>query len=188
MVTHFWHWTLTPNSCRWHLKISALLKHLTFFIVTVDSSVMLAIQNLCCHQHYSCADPGIFARWGGVQAWLSVNSSDVFLVLNLFYSFTEGVQWSFQLKKTIIFQGFRGGPTFSRGHPTFSRGGGVGGGSKCLFLQNPYNLWFSRRVWTPSPLWIRTCYLRIHFAKYEPQPSKTISSCWYVSNGQSLCI
>ena len=29
-------------------------------------------------------------------------------------------------KKTIIFQGFRGGPTFSRGGggPTFSRGGG----------------------------------------------------------------
>ena len=30
-------------------------------------------------------------------------------------------------KKTIIFQGFRGGPTFSRGWggPTFSRGWGV---------------------------------------------------------------
>ena len=25
-------------------------------------------------------------------------------------------------KKTIIFQGFRGGPTFSRGGPAFSRG------------------------------------------------------------------
>ena len=28
--------------------------------------------------------------------------------------------------KTIIFQGSRGGPTFSRGDPTFSRGGGGG--------------------------------------------------------------
>ena len=33
-------------------------------------------------------------------------------------------------KKSIIFQGSRGGPTFSRGGPTFSRGGG---GSNCLF-------------------------------------------------------
>ena len=49
--------------------------------------------------------------------------------------FTE-VKWSIS-KKSIIFQGFRGGPTFSRGGPTFSRGGGVQlfprGGSNCLF-------------------------------------------------------
>ena len=30
-------------------------------------------------------------------------------------------------KKTIIFQGFNGGPTFSRRCPTFSGGGGGGG-------------------------------------------------------------
>ena len=30
-------------------------------------------------------------------------------------------------KKTIIFQGFRGGPTFSKVGPTFSGGGGGGG-------------------------------------------------------------
>ena len=43
-------------------------------------------------------------------------------------------------KKTIIFQGFSGCPTFSGvggGGPTFSRGGG---GSKCYFYRNPYNL------------------------------------------------
>ena len=36
-------------------------------------------------------------------------------------------------KKTILFKGFRGGPTFSRGGggATFSRGRGE---SKCLFL------------------------------------------------------
>ena len=40
-------------------------------------------------------------------------------------------------KNTIIFQGSRGGPTFSGGGggggPTFSRGGGGGWGSNCLF-------------------------------------------------------
>ena len=36
-------------------------------------------------------------------------------------------------KKNIIFQGFRGGPTFSRGSKFFQGGGGGGGGgaSKC---------------------------------------------------------
>ena len=43
---------------------------------------------------------------------------------NLFYSFTVVYQW-FISKKTIIFKGCRGGPTFSRGYPSFSRGGGV---------------------------------------------------------------
>ena len=32
-------------------------------------------------------------------------------------------------KKTIIFKGFRGGPTFSRGEGNFFHGGGGGGGS-----------------------------------------------------------
>ena len=31
-------------------------------------------------------------------------------------------------KKTIIFKGFRGGPTFSRGEGNFFHGGGGGGG------------------------------------------------------------
>ena len=69
---------------------------------------------------YTCMDPGIFAggsRGGGVQVQLPDNSSDVFLcfflVLNLFYSFTEGVQWLFKRKPN--FQRFQRGPTFSRG-------------------------------------------------------------------------
>ena len=37
-------------------------------------------------------------------------------------------------KKTIIFQGFRGGPTFSRGPKNFP-----GGGSNANFYRNPYN-------------------------------------------------
>ena len=56
--------------------------------------------------------------------------------------FTE-VKWSIS-KKSIIFQGFRGGPTFSRG----GGGGGSnifqGGGSNLFQLlipyRNPYNL------------------------------------------------
>ena len=68
----------------------------------------------------------------GVQVQLPENSSDnvvfcFFLVLSLFYSFTESVQWLFK-KKTFIFKGFRGGPTFSRGRATFSMGGGGGRG------------------------------------------------------------
>ena len=43
-----------------------------------------------------------YCQGGPVQ--LSENSSDnVFLDLNLFYSFTEGVQWLVISKKTIIF-------------------------------------------------------------------------------------
>ena len=41
-------------------------------------------------------------------------------------------------KKTILFQGFRGSPTFSR------EGGGVQRGQNAYFYRNPYNLSFSR--------------------------------------------
>ena len=72
---------------------------------------------------YTCMDPGIFAggsRGGGVQVQLPDNSSDVFLcfflVLNLFYSFTEGVQKKTKFSKVSegsnIFQG-GGGPNAS---------------------------------------------------------------------------
>ena len=37
-----------------------------------------------------------------------------FSVFNLFYSFTEGAQRTF-LRKTVLFKGSKGGPTFSRG-------------------------------------------------------------------------
>ena len=43
-------------------------------------------------------------------------------------------------KKTIIFKGFRGGPTFSRGAGNFFHGGGGGGGPMGNFYRNPYNL------------------------------------------------
>ena len=44
-------------------------------------------------------------------------------------------------KKTIIFKGFRGGPTFSRGEGNFFHGGGGGGGGPMgNFYRNPYTL------------------------------------------------
>ena len=52
-------------------------------------------------------------------------------------------------KKTIIFQGPRGGPTFSRGGPTFPGGGG---GSICLFpIETHLTFDFPGGVRTPCP-------------------------------------
>ena len=53
-----------------------------------------------------------------------IKSPDVFFLF--FFSLSayfREVKWSIS-EKYIIFQGSRGGPTFSRGGPTFSRGGG----------------------------------------------------------------
>ena len=79
-----------------------------------------------CRSRNFCQGGGGGGGGGGFQPRLPENSSDkVFfsLVLNLFYSFTS--------KRTIIFQGFRGGPTFSRGGGIqLFPGGGGGGGSK----------------------------------------------------------
>ena len=63
----------------------------------------------------------------------------VFLVLSLFYSFTEGVQWLFERKLLFLkvsegVQLFQGG-----GGATFSIRGG-GGGPIGNFYRNPYNL------------------------------------------------
>ena len=75
----------------------------------------------------------------GIQARPPENSSDnVFLVLNLFYSFTEGVQCFF--KENYNF------PRFQRGSNIFQEGGGVqlvpggGGGPNANFYRNGYNL------------------------------------------------
>ena len=119
----------------------------------------------------TCADPGIFVR--GVQFSLTKKSSDnVFFFFFFFKSsayFTE-VKWSIS-KKSITFQGSRGGPTFSRGGggPTFSRGGG----SNCLFpLETHITCDFPGGIRTPCPpLWIRTCQIHIglvHFKHLHP--------------------
>ena len=61
-----------------------------------------------------CADPGIFVR--GVQASLTKKALTFFFFYGSSANFKE-VKWSIS-KKSIIFQGSRGGPTFSRGGPT----------------------------------------------------------------------
>ena len=80
----------------------------------------------------ACADPGIFVGGGPDQP-------DKKALTAFFLAYFTEVKWSIS-KKSNIFQGSRGGPTFSRGGggPTFSRGGGGnfsqgGGGSNCLF-------------------------------------------------------
>ena len=75
--------------------------------------------------------------WGPRR--LPENSSDVFfsffLILNFnILQFYRGCLMVIS-KKTILFQGFRGSPTFSRGG---------GGGPNANFYRNPYNLSFSR--------------------------------------------
>ena len=83
---------------------------------------------------------------GGIQAWRPENSLNnaFFLSPQLILQFTEGVKW-FYYRETILFQGSRGGPTFTRGGvQLFPRGGGGGGGPNANFYRNPYNLWFSR--------------------------------------------
>ena len=82
----------------------------------------------------------------GVQFHLPENSSDnvvfCFLVLSLFYSFTDGVQWLFQRKLLFL--------KVSEGDQLFQGGGGRqlfpwrGGGPMGNFYRNPYNLRFSR--------------------------------------------
>ena len=76
----------------------------------------------------------------GVHARRPENSlGNGFLVINLFYSLERGSN-GFITEKTILFQGSRGGPTFSGvgvGGATFSRGGGWGGGSNAYFYRNP---------------------------------------------------
>ena len=77
-----------------------------------------------------------------------------YLVLSLFYSLQRGSN-GFIAEKTILilYQGYRGGPLFSRGGgcQTFSRGGG---GPNANFSRNPCTyLLFSRGggVRTPYP-------------------------------------
>ena len=70
------------------------------------------------------------------------NSSDnvvffLFLSPQLILQFYRGCPMVIS-KKSIIFKGFRGGPTFSRGEGNFFHGGG--GGPMGTFYRNPYNL------------------------------------------------
>ena len=67
----------------------------------------------------------------GVEIHLPENSSDnvvfCFLVISLFYSFTEGVQWLFQ-RKQLFLKVSEGVQLFQGRRATFSMEGGGGGG------------------------------------------------------------
>ena len=67
--------------------------------------------------HITCADPGIFVRGGPGQSDKK-SSDNVFFVVFLSSAYSSEVKWLIS-KKTIIFQG--------------SRGGGGRGESNCLF-------------------------------------------------------
>ena len=69
---------------------------------------------------------------------LGRSSGYYFKVLNLFYSLLRGPN-GFITEKTILFQGSRGGPSFSRVSNFFQ-----GGGPNANFYRNPSNLCFSR--------------------------------------------
>ena len=86
---------------------------------------------------YSCADPGIFARGGPGQSDKKSSDSSA--------HFTDG-KWSIS-KKSITFQGSRGGSNiFQRGSNFFQ------GGSNCLFpIETHITCDFSGGVWTPCP-------------------------------------
>ena len=68
-------------------------------------------------QHFPGGGSNFFRGGGGG------GSNCLFPIETHILFFTE-VKWSIS-KKSIIFQGFRGGPTFSRGGPTFFRGGPI---------------------------------------------------------------
>ena len=74
-----------------------------------------------------------FQGGGGLQARQPENSLDkvVFFCPQLILQFTEGIQ-GFITEKTILYQGSRGGPTFSRGGGGVQLFPGGGGGVQML--------------------------------------------------------
>ena len=111
-----------------------------------------------------CADPGFFFSDGdgvGVQKtiWTTFFFSS-FLSPQLSLQFTEGSN-GFITKKTILFQGSRGGPTFSGAGVQLLPGGG--GGRNANFYR-PYFIIYNYNFYKP----IITCDFR---APYPPSGS-----------------
>ena len=96
---------------------------------------------------------------GGVQVSLTKKKRALTTFFSLKSSayFSE-VKWPIS-KKCIIFQGSRGGPTFSRGGVQL-----FPGGSNCLFpIETHITCDFPRGGGDPnplSPLWIHTCFIK----------------------------
>ena len=71
-------------------------------------------------------------------------------------------------KKTIIFKGFRGGPTFSRGGGNFFHGGWGGGGVQWVIsIETHITCDFPGGADPISPLWIRTCDFTTYFSYFK---------------------
>ena len=103
----------------------------------------------------------------------------IILVLNLIYSLQRGSN-GFITEKTILFQGIRGGPTFSRG-----------GGSKCQFLLKPILLVILQGGPDHlSPLWIRTCVrlLKIFIALHRPLVMSVYQKYFFIFLNQTYVV
>ena len=70
-------------------------------------------------------------------------------------------------KKTIIFKGFRGGPTFSRGEGNFFHGGWGGGVQWEISIETHITCDFPGGGDPISPLLIRTCDFTIYFSYFK---------------------
>ena len=116
-------------------------------IVYCDSKLYAGLASPC-ELHYNHAWIQEFLSYGPRSNGQKTAWTTFFLVLNLFYSLQRGSNGFNAEKKTILFQGSRGGPTISivQLFP-----GGGGGGPYANFYRNPYNLCFSRGG-GPDPL------------------------------------
>ena len=75
-------------------------------------------------------------------------------------------------KKTIIFKGFREGPTFSRGEGNFFHGGGGGGVQWVISIETHITCDFpggggGGGADPISPLWIRTCDFTTYLSYFK---------------------
>ena len=106
----------------------------------------------------------------GVQVHLPENGSDnvvlCFLVLSLFYSFTEGAQWLFQ-RKLLFLKVSEGVQLFQGGRATFSMEGGGGGGQWVISIETHITCDFPGGADPISPLWIRTCDFTTYFSYFK---------------------
>ena len=92
----------------------------------------------------ACADLEIFVKGGPGQTARKKHEQRFFLVLSLFYSFQEGIQWFYD-RENYVFPRIQRGPTVSRGGPAASWG------VQMFFYRTPYNLSFLRGG-GPDPL------------------------------------
>ena len=97
--------------------------------ITVNSEIYLRVlysRNIANRIIKPCRDPGIFARGPRPDSQKTALTPFFFGLILQFY---RGCPMVIS-KKTIIFQGFRGGQLFPRG----------GGGPNANFYRSPYNL------------------------------------------------